>query len=57
MVGKNVMRKIKYDLETEQINLNLKLVYDDILDKLLDWPSLDSKYTESEIMKYILENE
>jgi len=57
MVGKNVMRKIMYDSETEQINLNSKLVYDDVLDKLLDWPSLDSKYTENEIMKYILENE
>lgn len=57
MVGKNVMRKIMYDSETEQINLNSKLVCDDVLDKLLDWPSLDSKYTESEIMKYILENE
>lgn len=51
------MRKIMYDSETEQINLNSKLVYDDVLDKLLDWPSLDSKYTENEIMKYILENE
>ncbi|KAF0759689.1 Uncharacterized protein FWK35_00006402 [Aphis craccivora] len=57
MVGKNVMRKIMYDSETEQINLNLKLVCDDVLDKLLDWPLLDSKHTESEIMKYILENE
>lgn len=51
------MRKIMYDSETEQINLNLKLVCDDVLDKLLDWPLLDSKHTESEIMKYILENE
>ncbi|XP_050056023.1 adenylate kinase 7-like isoform X2 [Aphis gossypii] len=57
MVGKNVMRKIVYNSETEQINLNSKLVCDDVLDKLLDWPSLDSKYTESEIMKHILEND
>jgi len=57
MVGNNVMRKMKYNSEAEQSNLNSKLVCDDAFDKLLDWPSLDSKYTESEIMNHILENE
>lgn len=57
MVGNNVMRKVKNNLEAENFNLNSKLVCDDALDKLLNWPSLDSKYTESEIMNHILENE
>lgn len=57
MVGNNVMRKMKYNSEAEQFNLNSKLVCDDALHKLLDWPSLDSKYTEREIMNHILENE
>jgi len=57
MVGKNIMRKVKYNLEAEQSNLNSKIVCDDALEKLLDWPLLDSKYTESEIMNHILENE
>jgi len=57
MVGNNVMRKVKNNSETEQINLNSKLMCDDALHKLLNWPSLDSKYTESEIMNHILENE
>lgn len=51
------MRKVKYKSEAEQSNLNSKQVCDDALDKLLNWPLLDSKYTESEIMNYILENE
>jgi len=55
MVGNNVMRKVKYN--ADQFNLNSKLVCDDALDKLLDWPSLDSKYTESEILNHVLENE
>ncbi|XP_026822343.1 uncharacterized protein LOC113560577 [Rhopalosiphum maidis] len=57
MVGKNVMRKIMYNSETKKSNLNSKLVCDDELDKLLNWPSLDFKYTESEIMKHIMEND
>jgi len=57
MVGNNIMRKVKYNLEAEQSNLNSKIIYDDALEKLLDWPLLDSKYTESEIMYHILENE
>ncbi|XP_025193818.1 uncharacterized protein LOC112593572 [Melanaphis sacchari] len=57
MVGKNIMRKIIYNSEIEQPNLNSKLVCDDAIDKLLAWPSLDSKYTENEIMKHILEND
>lgn len=57
MVGKNVMRKVMYNLETEQSNLNSKPVCDDALEKLLRWPSLDSEYTEIEIMEHILENE
>jgi len=57
MVGNNVMRKMKNNSEAEHFNLNSKLVCDDTLEKLLDWPSLDSKYTETEIMNHILENE
>lgn len=51
------MRKMKNNSEAEHFNLNSKLVCDDTLEKLLDWPSLDSKYTETEIMNHILENE
>jgi len=57
MVGNNIMRKVKYNSEAEQPNFNSKQLSNDSLDKLLDWPSLDSKYTESEIMSYLLENE
>ncbi|XP_015379069.1 PREDICTED: adenylate kinase 7-like [Diuraphis noxia] len=57
MVGNNIMKKVKYNSEVEQSNLNPRIVCDDPLEKLLDWPSLDSKYTESEIMNHILEND
>lgn len=43
-------------MEQLQSDLNSKLL-DDELDKLYKWFSLDSKYTENEVMKHILENE
>lgn len=38
-------------------NSNSKLLCDDKLNTLHGWFSLDSKYTENEIMKHIMETE
>lgn len=59
-VGKNVMNKVlQYKSMTEQLqsDFNSKLLLDNEFDRSYDWFSLDSNYTHSELMKYILENE
>lgn len=59
MAGKNVINKVMYYSETEQLSSDFysKLLFNDQLSRLHCWFSLDSKYTENEISKYILENE
>lgn len=44
------------DKEQLQSDFNSTL-FDDKLDKSHEWFSLDSKYTENEVMKHVLENE
>lgn len=50
---------MQYKSATEQLQLdfNSKLLLDNEIDKSQDWFSLDSKYTDSELMMHILENE
>lgn len=59
MVGKNMIKKVTHNTTTEQLQTDIysKSLCDKELDKLHDWFSLDSKYTEDEIMKHIIENE
>lgn len=55
MVGKNVKNKVVNNLPIEQLQseFNSKLFFDNKIDEVF----IDSKYTESEIMNHILENE
>jgi len=59
MVGKNMIKKVTHNTATEQLKTDIcsKPLCDKGLEKLHDWFSLDSKYTEDEIMKHITENE
>lgn len=59
MAGKNMINKVMYYSETEKLSPDFysKLLFDDQLNRLYYWFSLDTKYLESEIMKHILENE
>lgn len=59
MAGKNVINNFTHNLvqEPKKLNLNSKLLFDDKLNRLHEWFTLDYKYTENEIAKYILENE
>lgn len=59
MAGKNVVNNFMQNLAKgpAQLDLNSKLLIDDELDRLHKWFTYDSKYTENEITKLILENE
>lgn len=58
MVGKNIIEKVRLNsnMEQEQSDFSSKL-YNDKLDESNKWFSLDSQYTENEVMKHFLENE
>lgn len=60
MAGKNVIDKVTQNgpIEKLQLGSNSKLLLDQELDdRLHDWFSFQSMYTEDEIIKHILENE
>lgn len=54
-----VRKNMTSNLATEhlQSDFNSKLLCDDKLNTLHGWFSLDSKYTENEIIKHIMEDE
>jgi hypothetical protein len=59
MAGKNVTNNFTHNLvqEPKKLDLNTKLLFDDKLNRLHEWFNIDSKYSENEIAKYVLENE
>lgn len=59
MAGKNVINKVTYYSETKKLlpDFYSKLLFDDQLNRLHCWFSLDSKYSENEIIKHILDDE
>lgn len=58
MVGHNI-NKIMKNAEAQQLltNTDSKLVYNHKMGRSHDWFSIDSKYTEKQIIQYIMENE
>lgn len=58
MVGHN-MYKIVKKAEAQQLltNTNSKLVHNHKMGRSHDWFSIGSKYTENQIIQYIMENE
>ncbi|XP_025415016.1 uncharacterized protein LOC112686796 [Sipha flava] len=59
MAGKNVTNNFTHNLvqEPKKLDLNTKLLFDDKLNRLHEWFNIDSKYSENEIAKYVLEND
>lgn len=55
MVGKNVKNKTVNNLSIEQLQCDF--ISKSFFDNKIDGFCIDSKYTESEIMNHILENE
>lgn len=58
MVGHNINKIVK-TTEAQQLltNTNSKLVYNHKMGRSHDWFSIGSKYTENQIIQYIMENE
>lgn len=58
MVGHNI-NKIMKNTEAQQLltNTNSKLEYNLKMGRTHDWFSIGSKYTENQIIQYIMENE